>query len=29
MRLTFHLGPFTVSIVIRWTHKKNSRHSGK
>ena len=28
MTFTFHVGPYTVSIVIRHTHKKN-RHSGK
>ena len=30
MRLTFHLGKFTVTIIIRKTQsKKNSRHSTK
>ena len=34
MRLTFHVGKYTVTIVIRETHKKdrtekNNRHSAK
>ena len=33
MTLTFHIGPFTVSILVRRTHRKvsqdekNNRHS--
>ena len=30
MRFTFHIGKYTVTIVIRETHrKKNNRHSAK
>ena len=34
MRITFHIGKFTVTIVIRETHQKdrsakNNRHSAK
>ena len=31
MRITFHIGKFTVTIVISETHRKqkNNRHSGK
>ena len=31
MRITFHIGKYTVTIVICETHrkKKNSRHSAK
>ena len=30
MRITFHIGRYTVTIVIRETHRKeNSRHSAK
>ena len=28
MRITFHIGPYTVQIVISLTHKK-TRHSGQ
>ena len=30
MRITFHIGKYTVTIVIQETHRKeNSRHSAK
>ena len=29
MRITFHIGRFTVTIILRRTHTKNSRHSDK
>ena len=30
MRITFHIGKYTVTIVISETHrKKNNRHSAK
>ena len=29
MRITFHIGTFTVSIIVKRTHKKNNRHSDK
>ena len=34
MRITFHIGKYSVTIVIRETHlkdrgEKNDRHSGK
>ena len=35
MRITFHIGKFTITIVIRETHRakdrdeKNNRHSAK
>ncbi len=30
MRLTFHIGKYTVTIVIQKTHReKNNRHSAK
>ena len=28
MRITFHIGPYTVTITVKETHKKN-RHSAK
>ena len=30
MRFTFHIGKYTVTVIIRATHtKKNNRHSAK